>query len=76
MTWQPISTLPKTEDYYPFLGFFGNAKKMHGSRKIAVAYAADGQNLKFKDAVEYGYFYTNPTHWMPLPPEPTVEDKE
>lgn len=74
--WRPISTLPKSKEYYVFLAYFGTAKKMFGSRKMALAYAADENNKDFKDPIEEGYFFHKPTHWMPLPNPPEPKDEE
>lgn len=57
MTWQPIETAPRNED---FLGYFSNGE-MH-----VVGIDDDGECYREMDKEKWEL----PERWMPLPPEP------
>lgn len=71
MDWQPIETAPKD----------GSEIILGGQGWVSAGFWSDGEECKRAEA---GWFFeddraslliarnANPTHWMPLPPSPTL----
>ena len=72
--WRDISSAPK--DGTPILCFYGNG---YGMRRYSVRYWSSGTwgNHYREEWVDEWRQIRNaqPTHWMPLPPPPVVEEK-
>jgi hypothetical protein len=66
--WQPIKTAPK--DGTKVLLIFGNEVDDEPSAALAMWDANDGWLDSFSGRSVTDGFFTDPTHWMPLPPPP------
>lgn len=64
--WQPIETAPKDKDILLFVGETGEQFVAFWGVSLE---DGDGQWI-FARAKDLSFVVRNPTHWMPLPPQP------
>jgi hypothetical protein len=67
--WQPIETAPK--DGTGILGFLGSASPFRDSSQACYWFKARGQGDWRSYRYPDGFVIVYPTHWMPLPPDPS-----
>jgi len=77
MTWQPISTAPKSPDFYNQVRILLWGPKFESSIVIGCwrPTSEDGGGIWFnsEDEGPLSWGSCEPTHWMPLPEPPTPE---
>jgi hypothetical protein len=66
--WQPIETAPKYKMFIYFL-------RRDGKQCVGLAYRTVNGEWRDSEAHEW-HVRLEPTHWMPLPPPPTVGGME
>lgn len=75
MTWQPISTAPKSPDFENEIRILLWGPTFHDVTVIGWwrGTASDGFWFTAEDEGGIGWGECKPTHWMPLPAPPTPE---